>query len=235
MAVGAGAKPSSGSIWSTSSSRSGPAAVCNASAARDQDHRGQGHRGRSPPLVIPYGGRAGSCVGGRSASGAPPISGLPLGPFRLWPVSFGVTLAFWGGRVLGLLSASNFFPARTRIRCTGTAQPLRAVPGGSPRGASRAKEMRTFPVSGSLGVPRGRLGAPRGRKVEIARSPSMGCGFSGRSPLKPRARAASRKRPATAGGRAPPRFPAFLWGQIDFGPCLLGSRSRSGGVGCSEC
>ena len=95
-------------------------------------------------------------------AGDPPISGLPLGPNRLRPVSFGVTLAFWGGRVLGMLSASNFSPARTRIRCTGTAQPLRAVPGGSPRGASRAKEMKTFPLSGSFGVPRGRLGVPWG-------------------------------------------------------------------------
>ena len=97
-------------------------------------------------------------------AGDPPISGKALSPNRIRPVSPGVTLAFWGGRVLGLLSASNFFPAGTRVRCTGTAQPLRAVPGGSPRGASRAKEMRTFPVSGSFGVPRGRLGAPRGRK-----------------------------------------------------------------------
>ena len=114
--------------------------------------------------------------------GAPSDFRLSYQPKSTLACVIGAPLAFRGGRVLGLLSASNFFPAGTRVGCTGTAQPLRAVPGGSPRGASRAKEMRTFPVSGSLGVPRGRLGAPRGRKVEIALSLSVGNELAGRTP-----------------------------------------------------
>ena len=121
-------------------------------------------RTKRPPPSPPYGAKGARVLSAGIRGGPPPDFRPPSHPISTSACGIGVSLAFWGGRVLGLLSASNFFPAGTRVGCTGTAQPLRAVPSGSPRGASRAKEMRTFAVPGSFGAPRGRLGAPRGRK-----------------------------------------------------------------------